>query len=96
MSTPFPPFAKLSPSFSFSWAELVFILNFALLPPTTHPEKISNGSNSARLSKAKLIYLLSRLNIIKLFSLEFNLKNQLKNYNFQPRLQLPSQSPSSG
>ena len=59
--------AKVSPSFSFSWDELVFNLNFT--PPIQ--EKYQNG-------QAKLINLLSRPNIIKLFTLKFNLTIQLQ------------------
>ena len=33
-------FAKLSPNFSFSWAEMVFILD--LPHPPTHPDKYQN------------------------------------------------------
>jgi len=47
--------AKFSPSFSFSWAEKVLILNFT--PPT--PRKVRKWSNTARRSKAKLNYLTS-------------------------------------
>ena len=78
--------AKLSPSFSFSWAELVFNLNFA---PPIYPRKVLKWSNSARFCKAKLINSLSRPINIKLFKLEFNFNIQLQaltsnlNYNCQ-------------
>ena len=50
--------AKLKPSFSFSWAELVFNLNFA---PPTHPSTQGKHQHG----KAKLTNLLSRTNIMK-------------------------------
>ena len=49
-------FAKLSPNFSFSWAELVFILNFSHHPPTTHPPRIVvKVPNTTQFSRAKCI-----------------------------------------
>ena len=44
-------FFKLNPSFSFTWDEVHFNLN------VSHPGKVSNWTNSPRLSKAKLIKL---------------------------------------
>ena len=60
-------FAKLSPSFSLSWAEMVFKLN--LNHPPIPPGKVSKWPNIARLSKANIINLMSRPDINKVMTL---------------------------
>ena len=43
--------AKLSPNFSFNWAEMVFILNFSHHPPTRPPTQKSSELAKKRQSK---------------------------------------------
>ena len=50
---------------SFSWAEMVFILNFHLRPPG----KVSKWPNRAGLSKANIINLMSRPYVNKVMTL---------------------------
>ena len=50
--------AKLSPNFSFSWAEMDFILNFPH-PPTHPPTQDSSDSTKKKQSK----YSMTKLNI---------------------------------
>ena len=59
-------FAKLSPSFSFSWAELVFILNFHH-PPT--PGKVSKWPNIDNFIKTKLIMFACQPHIVNRINL---------------------------
>ena len=67
----FPIFAKFGPNFSFSWAELVFNLDFPH-PPNHPPRESMDIVDRAKLIKAKLISLLSRPHIVNMMNLVIN------------------------
>ena len=82
--------AKLSPSFSFSWAEMVY--NLYLLNPPTHqpptnqpPGKVSNWPNRALISYAKLFIMMRRFNNIKATNMMYVLSSRLYSETGQVR-----------